>query len=178
MIWLRFPAGLCSARWLAQACLHGTGLVHAVLPWWLGSSAVIVLGAGRASRFTNTSFRTCWIILLRRRSFAVSISRGGDFYRHCVMTFLPFPAADVVIAFAPGSQDQMMLLALALLSRPGLCRRTSPGALAGGHLFDRGFRELNHAPAIGTARKQALETPGTGHVRRLSGVTPQRVRGP
>ena len=34
------------------------------------------------------------------------------------MTFLPFRPADVVIAFAPGSQDQMMLLALALKLDP------------------------------------------------------------
>ena len=34
------------------------------------------------------------------------------------MTLLPFRAADVVIAFAPGAQDQMMLLALALTLDP------------------------------------------------------------
>ena len=35
-----------------------------------------------------------------------------------VMTLLPFRPADVVIAFAPGAQDQMMLLALALTLDP------------------------------------------------------------
>jgi hypothetical protein len=35
-----------------------------------------------------------------------------------VMLFLPFRPADVAIAFAPGSQDQMMLLALALRLDP------------------------------------------------------------
>ncbi len=34
------------------------------------------------------------------------------------MTLLPFRPADVVIAFAPGAQDQMMLLALALTLDP------------------------------------------------------------
>jgi uncharacterized membrane protein AbrB (regulator of aidB expression) len=35
-----------------------------------------------------------------------------------VLLLLPFRPADVVIAFAPGAQDQMMLLALALTLDP------------------------------------------------------------
>jgi uncharacterized membrane protein AbrB (regulator of aidB expression) len=35
-----------------------------------------------------------------------------------VLALLPFRPADVVIAFAPGAQDQMMLLALALTLDP------------------------------------------------------------
>ena len=34
------------------------------------------------------------------------------------MTFLPFRLADVVVAFAPGAQDTMMVLALALSLDP------------------------------------------------------------
>jgi uncharacterized membrane protein AbrB (regulator of aidB expression) len=34
------------------------------------------------------------------------------------MLLLPFRPADVIIAFAPGAQDQMMLLALALTLDP------------------------------------------------------------
>ena len=37
--------------------LHGIDVIHAALPWWLGSGAVIVLGALVGSRFTNTTFR-------------------------------------------------------------------------------------------------------------------------
>ena len=45
MTWLRFPGGLLFGSMLGSAILHGTGWVHALLPWWLGSAAVIVLGA-------------------------------------------------------------------------------------------------------------------------------------
>ncbi len=37
-----------------SALLHGTGWVHAVLPWWIGSSCV-VLGGVVGSRFADTS---------------------------------------------------------------------------------------------------------------------------
>jgi membrane AbrB-like protein len=114
MIWLRFPGGLLFGSMAGSGILHGTGLVHAVLPWWLGSSAVLVLGAVAGSRFTNTSFRVVLDYLgAALGSFAVSVSVGAIFIS-IVTAFLPFPIADVVIAFAPGSQDQMMLLALAL----------------------------------------------------------------
>jgi membrane AbrB-like protein len=114
MMWLRFPGGLLFGSMAGSGILHGTGLVHAVLPWWVGSSAVLVLGAVAGSRFTNTSFRVVLDYLAAALgSFAVSVSVGAIFIS-IVTAFLPFPIADVVIAFAPGSQDQMMLLALAL----------------------------------------------------------------
>jgi membrane AbrB-like protein len=114
MTWMRFPGGLMFGAMAGSGFLHGTGLVHAVPPWWLGSAAVIVLGAVAGSRFTNTSFRMVLDYLAAGLgSFAVSVSVASIFVA-IVTTFLPFPTADVVIAFAPGSQDQMMLLALAL----------------------------------------------------------------
>jgi membrane AbrB-like protein len=114
LVWLRFPGGLLFGSMAGSAILHGTGWVHAVLPWWLGSSAVIVLGAVAGSRFANTSFRTVFDYLgAALGSFAVAIGVATIFV-FIVTVFLPFRPADVVIAFAPGSQDQMMLLALAL----------------------------------------------------------------
>jgi membrane AbrB-like protein len=111
---LGFPGGLLFGSMAGSAILHGTGWVHAVLPWWLGSSAVIVLGAVAGSRFVNTSVRTLIDYLgAALGSFAISIAVAAVFAL-IVMIFLPFRPADVVIAFAPGSQDQMMLLALAL----------------------------------------------------------------
>ena len=115
---LGFPGGLLFGSMLGSAILHGTGWLHAVLPWWLGASNVIVLGAVAGSRFANTSFRTLIDYLgAAFGSFAVAVGVAAVF-AFIVMTFLPFRPADVVIAFAPGSQDQMMLLALALKLDP------------------------------------------------------------
>jgi membrane AbrB-like protein len=118
LTWLKFPGGLLFGAMAGSAVLHGTGLVHAVLPWWLGGAAVIVMGAVAGSRFANTSIRTVldylWAAI---GSFTVAIATAAVFVL-LVLALLPFRPADVVIAFAPGAQDQMMLLALALTLDP------------------------------------------------------------
>ena len=116
--WMKFPGGLLFGAMAGSAILHGTGWVHAVLPWWLGGAAVIVMGAVAGSRFANTSWQTVVDYLgAALGSFTVAISTAAIFAA-VVMTLLPFRPADVVIAFAPGAQDQMMLLALALTLDP------------------------------------------------------------
>lgn len=115
---LGFPGGLLFGAMAGSAILHGTGWVHAVLPWWLTSATVIVIGSVAGSRFANTSV---WMLLdyigAALGSLAVALAVAAVFAA-IVMLFLPFHPADVAIAFAPGSQDQMMLLALALKLDP------------------------------------------------------------
>src|SRR6516164_5538948 len=111
---LRFPGGLLFGALTASAILHGTGLVHAALPWWLGSAPVIMLGALVGSRFANTSARMLLAHLgAAFGSFAVSMAVATLFV-FIVTRLLSFSIANVVIAFAPGAQDTMMVLALAL----------------------------------------------------------------
>ena len=75
-------------------------------------------GAVAGSRFSNTGWRTVLDYLgAALGSFAVAITVAGAFAA-VVMLWLPFRAADVMIAFVPGAQDQMMLLALALTLDP------------------------------------------------------------
>jgi uncharacterized membrane protein AbrB (regulator of aidB expression) len=84
------------------------------LPWWLGSAGVVVLGAVVGSRFVNTSVRVLmdyfWAAI---GSAAVAIAVSSLFVL-AVTSVLPFRVSDVMIAFAPGAQDTMMVLALAL----------------------------------------------------------------
>jgi membrane AbrB-like protein len=113
-LWLRFPGGLLFGAMTGSAILHGTGYIHAVLPWWIGSSSVVVLGAVVGSRFANTSLRMLAGFLgAAFGSFAVSMAVATVFVV-VVAEFFPFPIANIVIAFAPGAQDTMMVLALAL----------------------------------------------------------------
>jgi len=116
--WLRFPGGLLFGAMAASAVLHGGDFVHVTLPWWLGSSAVVVLGALVGSRFANTSLTMLleyfWAAL---GSAAVAIAVSAAFVL-VVVSLLPFHASDVLIAFAPGAQDTMMVLALALRLDP------------------------------------------------------------
>jgi membrane AbrB-like protein len=111
---LRFPAGLLFGAMVGSGVLHGTGLVQAVLPWWIASASVLVLGALVGSRFATITFRLLVGYLgAAFGSFAVSLSVATAFVL-IVAHFFPFPIANIAVAFAPGAQDTMMVLALAL----------------------------------------------------------------
>jgi membrane AbrB-like protein len=111
---LRFPGGLLFGAMAGSAILHGTGLIHAVLPWWIGSASVVTLGALVGSRFANTPLRMLVGFLgAALGSFAVSMA-VATFFILIVARLFPFPIANIVIAFSPGAQDTMMVLALAL----------------------------------------------------------------
>jgi uncharacterized membrane protein AbrB (regulator of aidB expression) len=97
-----------------SAVLHGSGLVHASLPWWLGSAAIIVLGALAGARFARTGPRLLLSYLgAALGSFAVAGFVAASFAL-AVSALVPLRIADVIVAFAPGAQDTMMVLALAL----------------------------------------------------------------
>ena len=111
---LRFPGGLLFGAMAGSGILHGTGLIHAVLPWWIGGSSVITLGALVGSRFANTTLRMLVGYLgAALGSFAVSMAVATVFIL-IVAHLFAFPIANIVIAFSPGAQDTMMVLALAL----------------------------------------------------------------
>jgi membrane AbrB-like protein len=111
---VRFPGGLLFGAMAGSAILHGSGLIHAVLPWWIGSAATITLGAVVGSRFANMTVRVLVGYLgAAFGSFAVAMGVATIFIL-IVAYFFPFPIANIVIAFSPGAQDTMMVLALAL----------------------------------------------------------------
>jgi membrane AbrB-like protein len=115
VLWrLRFPAGLLFGAMVGSGLLHGFGLLQAALPWWIGSASVLVLGALVGSRFANQTVRLLAGYLgAAFGSFAVSVSVATLFVL-IVAYFFPFPIANIVVAFSPGAQDTMMVLALAV----------------------------------------------------------------
>jgi membrane AbrB-like protein len=114
MLRLRFPGGLMFGAMFGAAVLNGSGLVHASLPWWLGGAAVVTLGAVAGARFANTGLRMLLSYLgAALGSFAVAGLVAASFAL-LVAALLPLRIADVIVAFAPGAQDTMMVLALTL----------------------------------------------------------------
>jgi len=111
---LNLPGGLIFGAMVASAILHGGGFIHAILPWWVAYAAVIGIGAITGSRFANTSLRTLARFLgAALGSFAVAMAIAASAVLLLLM-LMSVPPADAVVAFAPGAQDTMMVLALAL----------------------------------------------------------------
>ena len=115
---IRFPGGLLFGAMLTSAILHGTGLIHAVMPWWVTNTAMVAMGAITGSRFANTSPRMLLnFVAAAFGSFAVAVAISAVFAA-LLIGILSLRAAEVMIAFAPGAVDAMMLLALALSLDP------------------------------------------------------------
>ncbi len=118
MHWVRFPGGLLFGSMAGSAVLHGGGFIHAVLPWWIAGPLLVVLGAIVGTRFANTSLRMLLDYLGAALGSTLVATTVACLFGLIVASFLPFPLTDVVIAFAPGAQDTMMVLALALQLDP------------------------------------------------------------
>jgi membrane AbrB-like protein len=115
---IRFPGGLLFGAMLTSAILHGSGLIHAVMPWWAVNTAMVAMGAITGSRFANTSPRMLLnFVAAAFGSFAVAVAISAVFAA-ILISLLSLRVAEVMIAFAPGSVDAMMLLALALSLDP------------------------------------------------------------
>ena len=111
---IRFPGGLLFGAMLASAALHGTGVVDVRMPWWVTNTVMIAFGAVTGSRFVGTPLRLlAHFIGAALGSFAVAAVIAALFAA-ALLAMLPLPTAEVMIAYAPGAVDAMMLLALAL----------------------------------------------------------------
>ncbi len=118
MAWLghrvRFPGGLLFGAMLTSAALHGSDTLHVVLPWWMSYTVMIAFGAVSGARFANTPLRMLLhYVGAAFGSFATALVITAMF-AVVLMQFLDEPLAEVMIAYAPGAVDAMLLLALAL----------------------------------------------------------------
>jgi membrane AbrB-like protein len=115
VVWkLRLPGGLIFGSMMASAVLHGLGYVSAVLPWWVASAAVIGIGAVTGSRFSGTAPMTLLRFLAAAvGSFTVAMT-VASLSVIVLTTLMSVRVGDAVVAFSPGAQDTMMVLALAL----------------------------------------------------------------
>lgn len=109
-----FPGGLIFGPMVVSGVLHGGGFVHITFPQWFANVAMLSLGSVAGARFSGTSFRTIVGYLgAALGSFFVAIAITAVFAL-AVTLALALHVGDVIVAYAPGSIDAMMLLALAL----------------------------------------------------------------
>lgn len=115
---LRFPGGLLFGAMVTSAVLHGTDTLRVVMPWWLSYTVMMAFGAVSGARFANTPLR----LLLQYTgaafgAFAVAVVVTAGF-AGLLLLLLDIPVAEVMVAYAPGAVDAMLLLALALSFDP------------------------------------------------------------
>jgi uncharacterized protein len=113
-----FSGGWLFGAMIGAAIVNGSGLAEARLPWWLADSAMIAMGSVTGSRFAKIDVRLLMSYLLAALgSFTVAVTVAAAFALVAAQ-LVPAGPADLVVAFSPGAQDTMMLLALALQLDP------------------------------------------------------------
>ncbi|MDP2409372.1 MAG: AbrB family transcriptional regulator [Pseudolabrys sp.] len=148
--YFRFPGGLLFGAMVTSAVLHGTGWIHAVMPWWVANMAMIALGAVTGSRFGNMPLRLLLnFVAAAFGSFALALLVVAVFAAG-LLSVVSLPVAEVMIAFAPGSVDAMMLLALALHLDP---------VYVGAHHLTRIFFVSLIMPFVGRSAARELKRP-------------------
>jgi membrane AbrB-like protein len=114
LTWVGFPGGLLFGPLAVSAALHGSGLIAITMPSWLATAAMVGLGTLAGGRFTGLSFRLLlWYFGAALGAFAVSLAVTAAI-GIAVTLAVPLPVGDVIVAYAPGAVDAMMILALAL----------------------------------------------------------------
>jgi membrane AbrB-like protein len=114
----RFPGGLLFGAMITSAALHGSGTLHVVMPWWLSYAVMMAFGAVSGARFANTPLRMLLHYLgAAFGSFTMAVVITAIFAALLVQ-MVTVPLAEVMIAYAPGAVDAMLLLALALSLDP------------------------------------------------------------
>lgn len=111
---LGFPGGLIFGPMMVSAVLHGGAFVGVTMPFWASAAAMVGLGTVSGGRFTGTPFRMVLGYLgAGFGSFVVSLIVTAVIGAAVTM-MVPVPLSDMIVAYAPGSVDAMMILALAL----------------------------------------------------------------
>jgi membrane AbrB-like protein len=109
-----FPGGLIFGPLAVSAALHGSGIISVTMPSWLATAAMVGLGTLAGGRFTGFGFRLLlWYFGAALGAFAVSLAVASAI-GIIVTLAVPLHVGDVIVAYAPGAVDAMMILALAL----------------------------------------------------------------
>jgi membrane AbrB-like protein len=114
LVRLGFPGGVMFGPLVVSAVLHGGALIDVTMPSWLAIAAMVGLGTLSGGRFTGMPFRLLLGYLgAALGAFAISLVVTAAI-GIAVTLVAPLPIAEVIVAYAPGAVDAMMILALAL----------------------------------------------------------------
>ena len=111
---LGFPGGLIFGPMTVSAVLHGGAFIDVTMPPPIAIAAMIGIGTASGGRFTGTPLRLLATYLgAALGAFAVSLAVAGGI-GFTVTLITPLPLSELIVAYAPGAIDAMMIMALAL----------------------------------------------------------------
>ncbi len=144
-----FPGGLIFGPMVVSGILHGGDFIHLTFPQWFTNIAMVGLGSVAGTRFSGTPLREILGLLgAALGSFFVAIAITAAFALAITM-LLSLHVGDVILAYAPGSIDAMMILALALHLDP---------VFVGAHHLARVFTVTLALPLVVRALAPAKKT--------------------
>lgn len=108
------PGGIVVGAMFASAILHGTGLVTAAVPDWLLLPCYGLLGAMIGARFHGTTWA-----MMRQSGLAATVAFAvsglvAALFGALAAMLVDIPIGQIVIAFAPGGFEAMVVLGFAL----------------------------------------------------------------
>ncbi len=113
-VWTRFPSGLLLGAFLASSVLHGAGIVEGQLPPEIQVPSFVALGAMLGLRFSGTSFRQLAGMLLAVAGAFVVAMTTATLCAVATAAVVGMPAGQLIVAFAPGGLEAMVILAFVL----------------------------------------------------------------
>jgi membrane AbrB-like protein len=115
---LGFRGGLFFGALAVSAFLRGGAFIEVTMPSSLATAAMVGLGTLSGGRFTGMPLRLLLAYLgAALGAFAVSLAVTAAIGL-AVTLAVPLPVGEVIVAYAPGAVDAMMILALALALDP------------------------------------------------------------
>ncbi len=155
-----FPGGLIFGPMVVSGILHGGDFIHITFPQWFTNIAMVGLGSVAGTRFSGTPLREILGLLgAALGSFFVAIAITAAFALAITM-LLSLHVGDVILAYAPGSIDAMMILALALHLDP---------VFVGAHHLARVFTVTLALPLVVRALAPAKKTKSGRSLRAKDG---------
>lgn len=117
-ILLRVPSGLLLGAFTASSLLHGFGVFHGQIAAAIQIPAFVILGVSLGLRFSGTTFRQLAAIFTAvAGAFVVALSTASA-GAVLVATATGMPVGQMLVAFAPGGLEAMVIVAFALAVDP------------------------------------------------------------
>ena len=125
--WLKLPAPTLLAGILVAATTHLTSVTTGTLPDWLAQGSLILMGSLIGTRFSGMSWQELRNSLLAGLSIVVLTSGLAVVFAIPAAQLSGLPIIDVMLGFAPGGLETMIIVAAAM--------GADPSFVAAAHVF-------------------------------------------